>query len=317
MEKQIAFIINNSEVTAGTRGASLGPNAIITAARNANNDLFGRIPVHPLPDFNFYLDQSNSTPFAKNVDAFEKVFYSVAERTKDLIESVHLPFIIAGDHGSAAGTIAGIVAANPDKKLGVVWIDAHGDLHSPYTTPSGNMHGMPLALSIGTNNEKCARNEVDTYTKDKWSTLSNSFGKTGKVAPENLIFVAVRDTEPEEDAIISEYGITNHTVAEVREKGVSEVLSLIEKQLAEVDIIYVSFDVDSMDPEITSYGTGTPVEDGLTPLEAKDLLIGLAKNPKIICMEVVEVNPCLDNKKNTMAETAFELIQEVVDALKK
>jgi len=315
MQRNVEIIINTSELTAGTRGASLGPAAIMTAARKQNNNFFGKIPLHPLPDFNALIDQPTSTLYAKRIDGYESVFYAIAEKTIDLLKTDRFPLILAADHGSAAGTIAGICAHYPNKKLGVVWIDAHGDLHSPLTTPSGNMHGMPLALSLGNSNLDQAKNDVDAHSLEKWNSMIGSYGKQGKIAAENLVFVGVRDTEPEEDYLIEKLQITNHTVETVRRLGVKAVIDQINEQLNDCDIIYVSFDVDSMDPEVTSFGTGTPVGNGLFPEEATEILTLLAQNPKTVCMEFVEVNPCLDNKLNTMAETTFSILEKVVEAL--
>lgn len=315
MQRNVEIIINTSELTAGTRGASLGPAAIMTAARKQNNNFFGKIPLHPLPDFNALIDQPTTTIYAKRIDGYESVFYAIAEKTIDLLKIDRFPLILAADHGSAAGTIAGIYSHYPNKKLGVVWIDAHGDLHSPLTTPSGNMHGMPLALSLGNSNVDQAKNDVDAHSLEKWNSLVASYGKQGKIAAENLVFVGVRDTEPEEDYLIENLQITNHTVETVRRLGVKAVIEQINEQLNDCDIIYVSFDVDSMDPEVTSFGTGTPVGNGLFPEEATEILTLLAQNPKTVCMEFVEVNPCLDNKLNTMAETTFSILEKVVEAL--
>lgn len=109
--------------------------------------------------------------------------------------------------------------------------------------------------------------------------------------------------------------IRNYTVAEVRENGAESILSKIESQLENCDIIYVSFDVDSMDPEFTSHGTGTPVDNGLKPDEAEFFLTKLAQNEKVKCIEFVEVNPCLDEKKNKMAEVTFDLLKKTITKL--
>jgi arginase len=315
MHRNIEIIINTSELTAGTRGASLGPGAIMTAARRQNNLFFGKYPLHKLPDFNHHLDIETTTPFAKRIIGYTEVFNSVATATSLALKQNSFPLILAGDHGSAAGTIAGIRCADPDKRLGVIWIDAHADMHSPYTTPSGNMHGMPIAISLSEDNRELQRNEPDAYTSTTWESLKNHGGVGPKILAEDLVLVAVRDTEFEEDALIERFGIVNHTVDVLRRIGVQGVVDAIEDQLADCDSIYVSFDVDSMDPEVTSFGTGTPVGNGISPDEARELLTLLARNPKTVCMEFVEVNPCLDNKTNTMAETAFTLIEAVTEAL--
>lgn len=316
MDRKIELIINNSELTAGTRGSSLGPGAILTAARKINNPLFGQFPIHPLPDFNAALDSLSMTEFAKNIVPYTDVFHAIADKTKEVITSNGFPLILAGDHGSAAGTIAGIKAAHPTKRLGVVWIDAHGDLHSPFTTPSGNMHGMPLNLCLGDDNLEFQRNTPSAQVQELWHDLKKAYTKDVKIAPTDLVFIAVRDTEAEEDALIEKHRITNHTVESVRRDGAKEIVAKVLNQLTDCDLIYVSFDVDSMDPEVTSFGTGTPVGNGIFPNEAEEILTLLAQNTKTVCVEFVEVNPCLDNKTNTMAEITFQLVESVVSALK-
>lgn len=317
MKSKIKFIINPSEITAGTRGSSLGPYAIMTAARKAKSTLFGTHEVQILADENHLLDHADDHPFAKNIKGLVKVYQTISESVCKTIQAGEFPLVLAADHGSAGGTIAGIKKAYPNKRLGVVWIDAHGDLHSPYTTPSGNMHGMPLSTAINDDNTPCKSNEVDSETRDLWNELKNMHGIAPKVLPSDLIFVGVRDTEHQEDALIERLNITNHKVEVVREKGVNSILKSIEGQLSACDILYVSFDVDSMDPDITSYGTGTPVKNGLTPSEAQELILGLMENEKMVCFEIVEVNPCLDNKMNEMAEVTFGILNEVVEQFEK
>ena len=317
MKNKIKFIVNPSEITAGTRGSSLGPYAIMTAARKAKSTLFGTHEVEILPDENQLLDNADNHLFAKNIKGLVKVYDTVSEAVNKSLQTGEFPIVLAADHGSAGGTIAGIKKAYPNKRLGVVWIDAHGDLHSPYTTPSGNMHGMPLSTVINEDNTPCKSNEVDAETRDLWNVLKNMHGIAPKVLPSDLIFVGVRDTEHQEDALIERLNITNHKVETVREKGIASILKAIENQLTDCEILYISFDVDSMDPDITSYGTGTPVKNGLTPAEAQQLILGLMENEKTVCFEIVEVNPCLDDKVNQMAEVTFGILNEVVEQFEK
>lgn len=311
MQKKIAYIINPNELGAGTRGASLGPAALQVAAWKKGSSLFGDAPQYHITEVNHLLDKVSQKSFAKNIDGVITVFESLKVQLQSIFESKHFPIVLAGDHSSAGGTIAGIAAAHPDKTLGVVWIDAHGDLHSPYTTPSGNIHGMPLATALAEDNLACKSNEVDSETAAKWNELKNCGGKSPKLLAENLVFVAVRDTEEQEEAIIERKHIKNFPVAEVKKLGVAAVASEILQKLDACDIIYISFDVDSMDPDLTSYGTGTPVADGLSPKEAQDLILNLLSSPKVVCFEMVEINPCLDEKKNLMAETALEILEQI------
>ena len=314
--KDLELIINTSELTAGTRGSGLGPDAVIAVARSKGSTFFrDHAPVR-VEDVNFMLDQDVKYPFARRIEGLVNIFERVSNTVSSTLEHGKFPLILAGDHGSAGGTIAGIKAAFPDKRLGVIWIDAHGDLHTPYTTPSGNMHGMPLATALGEDNLECQSNTPHPNVVKYWNALKNTGIEGPKLSPQDLIFIGVRDTEEQEDAIIERHGIRNHTVADVRLKGAEEIARLCIEQLEHCEMVYVSFDVDSMDPELASYGTGTPVAIGLSPDEAKVFLHTFACEEKLVCMEFVEVNPCLDDKKNRMAEITFELLEVVVDSIK-
>ena len=317
MKREIEFIINKSEITAGTRGASLGPEAIMTAARTKGSKLFGQFPINFIEDSNHLLDQDIEYSFAKRIDGLKDVFQRVSDKVINTLKNDKFPFVIASDHGSAGGTIAGIKMAYPNKRLGVVWIDAHGDLHTPFTTPSGNMHGMPLATALGEDNLECKKNDVGDVEAGLWNDLASLGGIKPKINTEDLVFISVRDVEPEEIAMMCRLQITNHTVDSIRTKGMEEIMNRINNQLKDCDMIYVSFDVDSMDPEFTSHGTGTPVDHGLKPEEAEYFLCELAKMEKTVCIEFVEVNPCLDEKTNRMAEVTFDILNIVTENLLK
>ena len=315
MQKNIKLLINKSEITAGTRGSSLGPEAIMTAARKIDNLFFGKYPLIHVQDANELLDMEVKHPFAKRIEGLVKVFESVSSEVKSTLDKGDFPIVSAADHGSAGGTIAGVKAAYPSKRLGIVWIDAHGDLHTPYTTPTGNMHGMPLATALNEDNMQSAKNVLSDEEIKLWEELKTMKTSGQRIMPEDLVFIAVRDTEEQEDAVIERLNITNHTVEQIRAKSKESVLEEIKSQLSDCDIIYVSFDVDSMDPEYTSHGTGTPVDNGLMPDEAEFFLKELAKMEKTVCIEFVEVNPCLDEKTNKMAEVTFDLLEKTVQQL--
>ncbi|AWA28669.1 arginase [Flavobacterium magnum] len=317
MHEKITFLLNPSEITAGTRGASLGPDAIMTAARSAHSFLFSENDVRRLADVNQLLDKPALCPFAKNIEGVITIYKELHKAVPEIIREGAFPFIIAADHGSAGGTIAALKAVFPDKRLGVLWIDAHADIHTPYTTPTGNMHGMPLSVALHTDNMECKANDVDAATIEKWEILKSIGGDTPKVRPEDLLYIAVRDTEEQEDCIIRELNVENIAVSEVRKEGVDRILDRVKAKFMSCDMLYVSFDVDSMDPDMSSHGTGTPVKNGLTPAEAKAIMCAMAAHPKTVCMEVVEVNPCLDDKKNRMAEIAYDIIASTCEVLKR
>lgn len=312
MRKDITFLINSSEITAGTRGASLGPGAVITAARTLKNNFFGNYKLLNLEDNNHVLDSSSNFNFAKNAEALLDVYKRISNALGEVYSSNQFPFVLAGDHGSAGGTIAGIKKQFPDKRLGVVWIDAHGDIHSPYTTPSGNMHGMPLSTALNSDNLKSKVNSISEVEKNVWDELKELHGIVPKIHPEDLVFIGVRDLEVEEISVINELNIRTILVDEVRSKGADKISTDVLNYLDSCDLIYISFDVDSMDPDITSYGTGTPVKNGLFPEEVVTIMKGVIASKKVCCLEVVEVNPCLDDKKNKMAEITFEIVEELV-----
>ncbi|RXR17801.1 arginase [Flavobacterium amnicola] len=316
MSTNVTFLINKSEITAGTRGASLGPDAIITAARKRGSFIFGENAIDKIQNVNGYLDKQTNFPFAKRIDGLLAIYEELNAKMITLLKGNTFPIILAADHGSAGGTIAGIKSAFPDKRLGAVWIDAHADIHTPYTTPSGNMHGMPLASVMNIDNLECKINDIDSETETLWNQLKNVGNTLQKIHPDDVVYVAVRDTEEQEEAVINQFGMKWFTVQDVRTKGVQAIVDGIQERLKDCDIIYVTFDVDSMDPNLTSHGTGTPVPNGITPQEAKELMVAMSTLPKTICVEIVEVNPCLDEKENTMAEVTLDILEAVTNAIK-
>ncbi len=316
--KEIQIIENRSEIGAGTRGASLGIDALKIASLNKNSDYFKKYSSLNVEDANDLLWEPTPTPSAIHIDGIAKVYESVANLVFSSIKADNFPLVLAADHASAGGTIAGIKKAFPNKKLGVIWIDAHGDLHSPYTSPSGNVHGMPLATALAEDNLKNQRTKPKQEAVDYWESLKNCGGIEPKIEPSDLIFFGVRDTEGPEDALAKEKGIKNFTVEECRRLGLKNACTEALDRLAHCDIIYISFDVDSMDPDIVSYGTGTPVDGGFTPQEANELIESIIiESGKVVCFEMVEINPLLDNKGNFMAETAFDILVNTTKKLEE
>ena len=311
----LKYLVQCSEIGAGTRGSSLGPDAIMMASLNVESELFNRYPFEQIPDLNDSLFEPTSTPNALRIKQMLATWTAQSESVLRNMRLGKVPVILSGDHASAGGTIAGIKMAHPEKRLGVVWIDAHADLHTPYTTPSGNIHGMPLGASIATDNLDMQRNSPNEETEDYWERMKNLGGLSPKILPQDLIFVGVRDTEKEEIHLMTQHNIINYEVAEVDDMGMNNIGKEILEELKDCDIIYVSFDVDSMDPDEVSYGTGTPVQDGITPDQAKNLLSVLLADPKVVCFEMVEVNPLLDKKGNKMASTALSILEKAVETL--
>jgi arginase len=311
--KNIKLIEVPSEIGAGTRGASLGIDAIKIAALDFMSNFFVHFPSEKIEPENKLLFEPIQSPYAKRINGVIAMYDKVSKAVKDSIKNNFFPVVISGDHSNSGGTIAGIKLAKPNSKLGVIWMDAHADLHTPYTTPSGNMHGMPLSAAIGEDNEESKVHDLDEKTIKAWDQLKQ-FGKIyPKVSPEDVVFISLRDFEKEEKHLMDKYQMKVVTTGEIRRKGPENVVRSVLRYLSDCTDIYVSFDVDCLDSSI-SKGTGTPVSNGLKEREAEDLVSKFMQNRKICCFEITEVNPTLD-KENLMAEIAFNILQRSVNVL--
>ena len=310
--KPIKVLKNRSDIGAGTRGSDMGIDALEIAAINAGSDFFNRYPHVDIQTHNetVYNKVQNST--AKRINFVAKQCLRLSKATAKALEDGFFPMILSGDHSSALGSLAGIKRAFPDRTLGVIWIDAHADLHSPFSTPSGNVHGMPLAAALGNDNIEYKRNTVERQALEDWEALKNMGGKP-ILRPEHLIYFGVRDYEAEEAAIMDQYQIKNYPVYEMRQRSFQTCLSEALEVFAEVDHIYITFDVDALDCDLISHGTGTPVSKGFDPSEVAQIVNGIRASDKVVALEVCEINPLLDEKGNRMAEAAFEVINAVFD----
>ena len=311
--KNIKLIEVPSEIGAGTRGASLGIEAIKIAALDFMSNFFIHFPSEKIQTENKLLYEPIESPYAKRVKGIAAIYERVAKAISDSMKNNFFPVVLSGDHSTAGATIAGIKMAKPKSKLGVIWIDAHADMHTPYTTPSGNVHGMSLAAAINENNTDCAVHDIDSETEKHWNTLKNLGKISPKVLPEDVVLISLRDYEKEERYLIEKYDMKVVTTKEVRTKGPENVVRAVLRYLADCTDIYISFDVDSLDSSI-SKGTGTPVSNGLREREAEDLISKFMQNRKVCCFEITEVNPTLD-KENLMAEIAFNILQRSVNVL--
>ena len=311
--KNVKFIEVKSEIGAGTRGASMGVDAIKIAALDYGSNMFKNIESLEVKTENQLLFEPTKTTYAKRIAGILSIYERLANVVSQTLKKNGFPVVLAGDHSTAGGTIAGIRMAFPKQKLGVIWIDAHSDIHSPYTTPTGNMHGMPIAVSLGEDNIANKMNKPDKDTIDLWNKLKKVGGISPKITYKDLVYIGVRDVEPEETFLLKKHKVKAFTTAEVKRNGVEKIARDALAHLYHCNLIYVSFDVDSMDSSI-SKGTGTPVRNGITDKEAGSLCVRLVQNEKVCCFEICEVNPTLD-KENLMAENTFEILQKVVSQL--
>jgi len=311
MNTLLKIIKNRSDIGAGTRGSDLGIDALEIAAINADSDFFNR---HPFVD----VETHNETIYNKVQNSTAKRIHFVAAQCERLKKSIvstmqsdFFPLVLSGDHSSALGTMAGIKSLAPSKQLGVIWIDAHADIHSPYSTPSGNIHGMPLAAALAQDHLDLKINDVSKETLSDWEQMKQMGGVCPMLRPEHLVYFGVRDTEPQEEAILERLEIKNYKVHEVRHRGIDLCVQEALTRLADVDLIYLAFDVDALDCDLISKGTGTPVSKGFDSLEVIKLLQGFLANQKVVALELCEINPLLDEKGNRMAEYAFEIVNSL------
>lgn len=305
--KEIKIIEVKSEIGAGTRGASMGVEAIKIASLDLRSDLFRKYSSIEVENVNDLLFDGATHAHAKFIDGVLTMEERVCLEVYEQLFDDFFPIILAGDHATAYGTIAGIKKANPKKRLGVIWIDAHADIQTPFTTPSGNMNGMALAMALDFDNLECKTNDPQGEIIDYWEQLKNVGTQGAKILPEDLVYIAVRDYEKPENYLINKYNINFIEVEDVKKLGAMKVAHRALTMLEHCDLIYVSFDVDSIDNSFST-GTGLPVPNGLTVEEAKLLNSELCKDPKVCAWEIAEINPTLDTE-NRMAESGFEILE--------
>ncbi|WP_276369604.1 arginase [Chryseolinea sp. H1M3-3] len=311
--KELKIIEVKSEIGAGTRGASLGVEAIKIASLDLNSDFFKQYESVEVENVNELLFDGAKHSYAKFIDGVMIMEERVCLEVYETIWEENFPLIIAGDHCTAYGTIAGIKKADPKVRLGVIWIDAHADIHTPFTTPSGNMHGMALSMACGIDNLECKVNDPRGETLEYWEQIKNVGIPGPKVYPEDIVYIGVRDLEKPENYLINKYNINFIETEDIKKLGAAKIAEKALQMLDHCDQIYVSFDVDTLDSRIST-GTGTPVPNGLTVEEAKILNAELAKNTKVCAWEIVEVNPTLDTE-NRMAESAFEILEATAKSI--
>ncbi len=315
--ESVILIENKSEIGAAKWGAGMGIDALKTVAKTLQDQFFSQYPSVKIQDENDTIFEETPHRYARRIDKILTICERLSSEVEvQLKDAKKFPVVISGDHSPAAGTIAGIRKAFPDKRIGVIWIDAHADIHTPYTTPSGNMHGMPLCVSLGIDHKEHQLHEPKKETIELWEKFKKLGGDGPDVSPRDLVYIGVRDTEPAEDELMEIHHMKNYTVDNFRQLGVEKMGKEIEEYLSACDIVYVSFDVDCLDSSI-SVGTGTPVPGGFWAHEAEKIVKEVLKNPKVICFEMVEINPALDNKGNKMAEMAFDILKIAVHQIKR
>lgn len=278
------------DLGAGTPGVGLGPSAlryagVLKRLKDIGYDVLDTGDI--MIDRNMPPNESISK--LKFLDQVVKVNTDLFNKVAEVMQEGRFPLILGGDHSIAIGTIAGILQHK--KNPGIIWFDAHADINTEETSPTGNIHGMPVAVSLGFGHE----------------SLLAIGGKDKNINPEKIVYIGCRDVDAGEKKFLKELGITVFTMHEVDKYGMPEVIErAINIAGSDTDGIHVSFDVDSLDPMLVE-GTGTRVPGGLTYRESNFALEMIALTGKLISAEFVEVNPLIDHKNRT-AKTAVALI---------
>jgi arginase len=303
------ILICSSEVGAGKRGASLGPDAIRVSSVNLFFNIFDRFPSEEIktPVINRFSPEYKSAKYIKRI---RNTHQKIARKMEEAQRDGYTTLIFSGDHSNAAGFFAGFREAFPNKKLGLIWIDAHADIHSPYTSPSGNMHGMPVAIILGLDNKENQKKKLKPEVIEEWEKIKRD-GKNQicpKLKPEDLVYIDIRDYEAEEWDAIQRLKIKNYKPEDLKKSGAKKIAKEVAKYFRDYFGVYISFDVDSLDPGI-SRGTGTPSPNGLNAEQAEDLLTILTEMPNFRALEITEVNPLLDTE-NKMATAVVKILRE-------
>jgi arginase len=230
---------------------------------------------------------------ARYLNQIVEVCQTLGDRVAQLMAEGCFPLVLGGDHSVAIGTIAGVSRYyhGRGERMGVLWVDAHTDMNTPKTTPSGNIHGMPLAVSLG-------------YGLPALTAIG---GVSPKIRPENTVLIGVRSVDETEKQRVRDAGVTVFTMRDIDERGMGQIIhEALDIVTRKTSGLHLSFDVDALDPGLAP-GVGTPISGGLTYREAHLMMENIADTGTLTSMEVVEINPIIDTA-NTTAEVAVGLL---------
>jgi len=278
------------DLGSGRRGVDMGPSALRIAGLQSKLKNLG-YKVNDTGDVKIEImeKQKIGNPKLRYIDEILKTSGTLAVMVELALDKNNFPLCIGGDHSMALGTIAGISSycKKNNLKLGIIWIDAHTDMNTDRTSPSGNIHGMPLAALLGLGNKK----------------LVNICGFSPKLQPKNCAIIGIRSIDEEEKKNIKKLKIPVYTMTEIDKMGIHRIINKILGQFGKtVDHIHVSFDVDSVDPTVAP-GVGTPVPGGLSYREAHLLMESIAECGCMSSLEIAELNPILDHENKSAVFT--------------
>lgn len=283
------------DLGSGRRGVDMGPSAIrIAGIADRLKELGHKIVDDGDIDIKNVEELRMGDVRARYLKEIARASTIVARNTEAIMGKGHFPLVLGGDHSIAVGSVSGIAsfAKKKRKKVGLLWVDAHGDMNTPATSPSGNVHGMPLAALLGFGA----------------SDLKNVGGTFTKMSPDNVALVGVRSLDEGERKFIEQTGVHVYTMSDIDRQGIHRVMKkALSKVTDGTDYVHVSFDLDAVDPTVAP-GVGTPVKGGLDYREAHLIMESVSESKAMTSLEIVEVNPILD-EHNTSAEFAVELVQ--------
>jgi arginase len=296
--RKVAIVGAPLDLGAGRRGVDMGPSAVRVA--NLNSRL-ASLPCDVEDLGNVPVVQPESHPEGHASARYLPQIAEVCERLAALVEATMgrgvFPLVLGGDHSIAVGTVAGLSRhyRAQNQKLGLIWVDAHADMNTPETSPSGNVHGMPLACCAGMGPPE----------------LTEIFGYSPKVSPRNIAIVGLRDVDQTERGNVQRSGVRTFTMRQIDERGLRSVMDdAIGIASDGTAGFHVSLDMDSVDPH-EAPGVGTPVRGGLTYREAHLAMETICDSGKMRAMEIVEVNPVIDESNRT-AVLAVELVMSAM-----
>jgi arginase len=283
------------DLGSGRRGVDMGPSAIRIAGLSQRlQELGHKVMDDGDVDIKNMEELRVGDEHARYLAEIARASRLLAKKVQTIVAKGHFPLVLGGDHSISVGTVSGIsaVARARKKKVGLLWIDAHGDINTPATSPSGNIHGMPVAALLGDGPEE----------------LTAIGGDFPKVNAANVALVGIRSLDEGEKLRLKRTGVQVHTMSDIDRQGIHRVM---KKALARVsdgtDHVHVSFDLDAVDPTVAP-GVGTPVKGGLDYREAHLIMELLSDSGVMTSLEMVEVNPILDDR-NASAAFAVELVQ--------
>jgi len=291
----VAIIGAELDLGAGRRGVDMGPSAIRYAGLGERLEALG-IPAQDWGNV-FTKVRETMDPGERNARFLTEIRETcerIAEQVRNATESALTPLVLGGDHSVAIGTIGGLASLHGPG--GVLWFDAHSDLNTPATTPSGNVHGMPVAAMLG--------RAGAGFESNRWPLPA--------LALEHVALIGVRSIDPGERESIQESGLAVYTISEIDRRGVEPVLKEALERVSVAPFVHVSVDLDLVDPDVAP-GVGSPVRGGLSYREAHLAMELVAESGLLSSLELVEVNPILDHENQT-ARLAVELATSALGA---